>query len=106
MGKASQKKKNARQLTHVVQARITAVPGKHVCVQCGADASLLDVSYEVISQDQADRIAQEARKQTTADRMLRAVKEPQAGPEMAVATWQATLREQHHGLPREHYHSY
>ena len=33
MGKASQREKTARSLTHLVQARLTAVREKHVCIR-------------------------------------------------------------------------
>jgi len=102
MGKASQRKKAARSLTHLVQARLTAVSEKHVCLQCGADAHVLDVAYEVISQAQANQLNREVKQQQTLDDMMRTAQMSSTSD----AVYLATLREQHKGPPQEHSRSY
>lgn len=99
---SKKKQQSVSHITHVIQSRITEDSEKHVCGYCGKDTSLMEVSYEVVTQDQADQVAEEVRYQSSIDNAVRIAQQSSVGD----AIYEATLREQQDGPPQEHHRYY
>lgn len=92
--------------THVIQARITPTSEKHVC-PCGADAHFCLTSYEVTTQDQADRFYQEVKTHLKHGPMsIHEMMEPARSSTVADEIYDATVQEQHHRGIYEHNWAY
>ena len=85
-------------LTHVILARITPIYDKHVCRSCGADATLLNIGYEPITQSHANAFYDEIKK--TSD--LATMKKLAQSSSLADTIQELTRKEQEKGPPCEH----
>lgn len=85
-------------MDYILQLRVTRTPDKHVCKACGNDAYLCGVSYEVTSQDVADRLQEELQRAKTLEHMLDVPKISKVSD----AIFDATVEEQRVSGPQEH----
>jgi hypothetical protein len=85
-------------MKYIIQSRITATTGKHVCRTCGNNGAFLNVSYEVTTQEQYDLFQKE----------LKGVKDMQEAlalldtSQVSEQVWEATIKEQQEGILQEH----
>jgi hypothetical protein len=85
-------------MDYVILARITPTRDKHVCRSCGADATLLNIGYEPITQDHADTFYTEIKKASD----FATMKKLAHSSSLANTIQGLTRMEQEKGAPCEH----